>query len=75
MLEHSCAAWYEGIDSASNPADGLSRDGIRDQWTLKQGWEITEIPPEEFQRVAEYMAQDKVLRITGAVHHEHEAAK
>ena len=75
MLEHSCAAWYEWIDSASNPADGLSRDGIRDQWTLKQGWEITEIPPEEFQRVAEYMAQDKVLRITGAVHHEHEAAK
>jgi len=67
MLEHSCAVWYEWIDSASNPADGLSRDGIKDQWTLEQGWELQEIPPEAFKQVAEYMSQEKVLRITGKV--------
>ena len=67
MLEHSCAAWYEWIDSASNPADGLSRDGIKDKWTLEQGWELQELPPEAFKQVAEYMSQEKVLRITGTV--------
>ena len=36
--------WYEWIDSASNPADGLSRDGLKDEWTLKQGWSLAEIP-------------------------------
>ena len=29
-------AWYEWIDSESNPADGLSRDGLQDAWTRKQ---------------------------------------
>ena len=65
MLDHSCAAWYEWVDSASNPADGLSRDGIRDQWTVDQGWELTEIPPSAFQKVAEYMNQERVQKITG----------
>ena len=36
--------WYEWIDSASNPSDGLSRDGIHDVWTLQQGWDINEYP-------------------------------
>ena len=67
MLEHSCAAWHEWIDSAPNPADGLSRYGIKDRWTLEQGWEIQEIPPEAFPQVAEYTSQEKVLRITGTV--------
>ena len=65
MLDHSCAAWYEWVDSASNPADGLSRDGIHDQWTVSQGWDLTEIPPEAFQKVAEYMNQERVHKITG----------
>ena len=67
MLEHSCAVWYEWIDSAPNPADGFSRDVIKDKWTLEQGWEIQEIPPEAFPQVAEYTSQEKVLRITGTV--------
>ena len=74
MLEHSCAAWCEWIDSASNPADGFSRDGIKDKWTLEQGWEIQEIPPEAFQQVAEYMGQEKARRITGTVPLAHDFA-
>ena len=65
MMEHSCSAWYEWIDSASNPSDGLSRDGVRDEWTIKQGWDLTEIPPTAFQKVADYLCHEKVVRITG----------
>eukprot|EP00435_Cladocopium_sp_Y103_P028233 s1719_g7.t1 len=36
--------WFEWIDSASNPSDGLSRLGITDPWTCKQGWNIAEYP-------------------------------
>ena len=35
--------WYEWIDSESNPADGLSRDGVEDTWTKKQGWALTDL--------------------------------
>lgn len=34
--------WWEWIDSASNPSDGLSRLGIHDPWTASQGWLIQE---------------------------------
>ena len=34
--------WVEWIDSASNPADGLSRGGLEDSWTQQQGWLLTE---------------------------------
>ena len=34
--------WWEWIDSASNPSDGLSRLGIHDPWTAAQGWDIQE---------------------------------
>ena len=38
--------WYEWIDSDSNPADGLSRDGLSDTWTQSQGWNLcTGKPP------------------------------
>ena len=66
MLEHSRTAWYEWIDSDSNPADGLSRDGVSDQWTMSQGWELTELPPMAFRKVIEYMNQETVQRIIGA---------
>ena len=33
--------WIEWIDSASNPADGLSRAGLQDPWTQAQGWELS----------------------------------
>ena len=65
MMDRSCTAWYEWVDSASNPADGLSRDGVKDRWTIDQGWELTEIPPEAFHQVAEYMNRDSVQRVTG----------
>ncbi len=65
MIAHSCSPWYEWIDSVSNPADGLSRDGVHDQWTAQQGWDLTEIPPTAFRRVAEYLCREEVLRITG----------
>ena len=65
MMEHSCSAWYEWIDSASNPSDGLSRDGVLDEWTIEQGWDLIEIPPTAFQKVAEYLCHEKIVRITG----------
>ncbi|CAE8595290.1 unnamed protein product [Polarella glacialis] len=37
-----CRIFYFHVDSASNPSDGLSRDGLNDAWTIKQseaeGW-------------------------------------
>ena len=46
--------WFEWIDSESNSADGLSRDGLNDSWTLAQGWLLQDFPyppllgPDEF---------------------------
>ena len=34
-------AWFEWIDSESNPSDGLSRLGLADEWTQAQGWSLT----------------------------------
>ena len=42
MMEHDIRIWYEWIDSKSNPADGLSRDGLLDKWTKQQGWSLEE---------------------------------
>ena len=43
-------AWFEWIDSDSNPADGLSRLGLQDPWSLQQGWFLQEFgyPAEAF---------------------------
>ena len=49
-----CRVWYEWIDSASNPSDGLSRDGLLDVWSLNQLWDLreysfpTELLPDSF---------------------------
>ena len=40
----SARVWIEYIPSDSNPSDGLSRDGLRDEWTLKQAWQLGELP-------------------------------
>ena len=40
--------WFDWIDSESNPADGLSRDGPKDVWTLQQAWETSEALPITF---------------------------
>ena len=46
----ACRAWFEWIDSASNPADGLSRLGLSDPWSLDQGWDSEEyqFPPSAY---------------------------
>ena len=36
--------WFEWIDTESNPADGLSRDGLHDSWTSSQPWQLQECP-------------------------------
>jgi hypothetical protein len=42
--------WVEYVESASNPADGLSRAGLEDAWTKAQGWTLKEVPcPNLFQ--------------------------
>ena len=33
LLKLGCRLWIEWVDSLSNPADGLSRDGVEDLWT------------------------------------------
>ena len=34
----ACRGWFEWIDSDSNPSDGLSRDGLADEWSCSQDW-------------------------------------
>ena len=65
MLECSSSVWYEWVDSDSNPADGLSRDGVHDKWTLEQGWHLTEFPASAFTAVVEYLHRPDITRITG----------
>ena len=42
LIRCNIAVWFEWVDSDSNLADGLSRDGAEDSWTLKQDWELHE---------------------------------
>ena len=37
LIRYNIAVWFEWVDSDSNLADGLSRDGATDPWTLEQG--------------------------------------
>ena len=37
-----CRAWFEWVDSESNPSDGLSRLGLRDDWSCSQDWDLVE---------------------------------
>ena len=75
LIERQCAAWFEWIDSDSNPADGLSRDGLLDQWTIQQGWELLEFGQREMDRVKEYMLQEHVTRVIGRFQKEEEATE
>ena len=43
FMRLDCRVWFEWIDSDSNPADGLSRAGLRDEWTLQQQWSLKEL--------------------------------
>ena len=46
-LHLGCRVWIEWVDSNSNPADGLSRLGLEDPWTMAQGWRLEhpKVPP------------------------------
>ena len=46
-----CRVYYEYIESDANPSDGLSRDGLDDEWTQKQRWQLSTacMPPILFQ--------------------------
>ena len=43
-----CRVWFEWIDSESNPADALSRDGLDDHWTRQQAWVLQEVTAPEW---------------------------
>ena len=43
QLTHGIRLWVEWVDSQSNPADGLSRAGLQDVWTLAQNWVLHEV--------------------------------
>ena len=40
LIRYNIAVWFGWVDSDSNLADGLSRDGAADSWTLEQDWEL-----------------------------------
>ena len=42
-MRHDMRVWIEWIDTNSNPADGLSRDGL-DVWTQQQKWQLSTVP-------------------------------
>ena len=42
-LNLSDQVWLKWTDSNSNPTDGLSRLGVEDPWTLKQGFLLHEL--------------------------------
>ena len=48
LLQLASRAWVEWIDSDSNPADGLSRLGLRDPWTAQQDWILRHVDARTF---------------------------
>ena len=50
QLQLSIRLRIDWVDSDSNPADGLSRDGISDAWTLAQQYRLAEVPSEGLPR-------------------------
>jgi hypothetical protein len=53
MAKVGCRIWFEWIDSDSNPSDGLSRDGLEDEWTKRQGWDLGTATLPEWHELAE----------------------
>ena len=56
MLSRRCRIWFEWIDSDSNPADGLSRDGCEDAWTANQGWQLRNEVPIKWAEIQQYVS-------------------
>ena len=38
LAKLGCRVYFEYVESEANIADGLSRGGLNDAWTLRQGW-------------------------------------
>ncbi|CAE8638050.1 unnamed protein product, partial [Polarella glacialis] len=49
----SARIWFEWIDSDSNPSNELSRDGLEDEWTRSQGWDLDTALLPEWHKLAE----------------------
>ena len=60
MMTLGCRVWFEWIDSDSNIADGLSRAGLMDEWTVAQDWILEELSPLEWNDIHE--VTDNALR-------------
>ena len=47
LFSVGCRPWFEWVDSNSNCSDGLSREGVSDEWTRSQDRELGEatVPP------------------------------
>eukprot|EP00974_Lingulodinium_polyedra_P088935 8621152-Lingulodinium_polyedra.AAC.1 len=56
--------YYFHVDSDSNPSDGLSRDGVEDEWTVAtakdQGWSLEDIGFASLAGLAEKPLRDLV---------------
>ena len=57
LLQLGASPWFEWIDSHSNPADGLSRDGLADEWTAAQGLLLKEWSAADLDRVLSNLDQ------------------
>ena len=55
-------AWFEWIDSDSNPSDGLSRLGIEDPWTTAQGWQLQDVSHVDWSGFFESFSLSEALR-------------
>ena len=51
FAKYNIRVWFEWVDSDSNPSDGLSRDGLDDEWTKKQSWECREASPPAWEKI------------------------
>ena len=47
-----CRAYFEYVESAANIADGLSRGGLSDAWTMKQGWQLSVAVLPDFEKLS-----------------------
>ena len=59
-----CRLWFEWIDSDSNPADGFSRKGIHDPWTIQHRWLLEELAPFTWEQLSEQQGEPLVIFLT-----------
>ena len=59
LAKYNIRLWIEWVDTLSNPADGLSRDGLLDAWTQQQNWSCREAAPPSWSALHEFV--DNVL--------------